>query len=61
MNGAMVPFCDGAQTSDERMLEKAPESMPVGATGLIFGRNVRGESLRFVFYLRQVFEKCPTP
>jgi hypothetical protein len=61
VNGTMVPFSDGAQTGDERMLEKAPESMSVGATGLMFGRSVRNESLRFVPYLRQVLEKCPTP
>ncbi|WP_433789690.1 hypothetical protein [Actinoplanes sp. CA-252034] len=48
VNGTMVPFSAGARASDERMLQKAQESMSVGATGLIFGRNVRNESLRFV-------------
>jgi class I fructose-bisphosphate aldolase len=46
------------------MIEKARRSMEAGATGLIFGRNVRqrtrDESLRFVERLREILAKHPS-
>ena len=64
-NRTLVLVSGGARAGDEAMIEKAPQSMEAGATGLIFGRNVwqreHDESLRFVARLREILAKYPTP
>jgi class I fructose-bisphosphate aldolase len=61
---ALLLVSGGEQAGDEAMLDKARQSMEVGATGLIFGRNVfqRGheDSLRLVAQLREILAKYPS-
>ena len=54
----------GGEHGDEAMLEKARQSMEVGATGLIFGRNIfqRGhdDALRLAAALTEILTKYPS-
>jgi class I fructose-bisphosphate aldolase len=62
-NRTLVLVSGGEKAGDQAMLEKARQSMEVGATGLIFGRNVwqreHDDSLRFVAELREILAKYP--
>ncbi|GIH17984.1 class I fructose-bisphosphate aldolase [Rugosimonospora africana] len=55
---SLVLVSGGEKAGDEKMLEKATESMRAGAMGLIFGRNVwqrdHDASLRLVGQLREI-------
>ena len=62
-NRTLVLVSGGEKAGDEKMLEKAKQSMQAGATGLIYGRNVwqrdHEASLRFVSQLRDILAKHP--
>jgi class I fructose-bisphosphate aldolase len=59
----LVLVSGGEKAGDEKMLEKATESMRAGATGLIFGRNIwqrdHEASLRLVGRLRDILAEYP--
>jgi class I fructose-bisphosphate aldolase len=59
----LVLVSGGEKAGDEKMLEKADESIQAGATGLIFGRNVwqrdHEASIRFVGRLREILSRHP--
>jgi class I fructose-bisphosphate aldolase len=61
----LVLVSGGEKAGDEKMLEKATESMRAGAMGLIFGRNVwqrdHDASLRLVGQLREILAQHPVP
>jgi fructose-bisphosphate aldolase, class I len=60
---SLILLSGGEKATPEEILGKARASMEAGATGLIFGRNVRqrehDESLRFVEKLRELISKYP--
>jgi class I fructose-bisphosphate aldolase len=61
----LVLVSGGEKAGDEKLLEKAEQSMGAGATGLIYGRNIwqrdHDESLRLVSQLRDIITKHPAP
>ncbi len=63
-NRTLLLVSGGEHAGDEAMLEKARQSMEVGATGLIFGRNVfqrsHDDSLRLIAQLREILAKHPS-
>lgn len=63
-NRRLVLISGGSKAGDTVMLDKARQSMEAGATGLIFGGNVRQRehdaSLHLVPQLREILERHPS-
>jgi fructose-bisphosphate aldolase, class I len=64
-NRTLVLVSGGEKAGDEKLLEKATQSMQAGAAGLIYGRNVwqrdHDASLRLVSQLRDIVAQHPAP
>ncbi len=64
-NRTMVLVSGGEKAGDEKLLEKAEQSMQAGAAGLIYGRNVwqrdHDAALRLIGRLRDIVTKHPAP